>query len=198
MSDRRDEILDVAEALIRRSGFNAFSTRDVADAVGIKAASVHYHFPTKADLGVAVTERYTDRFLEALGDADRFEDARPALALYVDSFRRALVRDRKLCLCAVLGAEIAGLPKEVGAHTRVFFERNIEWLTRALVASSGLNSARAKADATHIVAALEGALLVSMSLGDRSVFETVGKRLIGLQATTAATARKSSPDESAA
>src|SRR5271165_7112856 len=198
MGDRRDEILDVAEALIRRSGFNAFSTRDVADAVGIKAASVHYHFPTKADLGVAVTERYTDRFIAALGEPDRFEDARPALALYVDSFRSALVRDRKLCLCAVLGAEIGGLPSELGQHTRVFFERNIEWLRKALTASSGLSSARAQADATHILAALEGALLVSMTLGDRSVFEMVGKRLISLQTTTAGTARKSSPDESAA
>jgi len=180
MSDKRDEILDVAEGLIRTSGFNGFSTRDVADAVGIKAASVHYHFPTKADIGVAVTERYTDRFIEALGDPDRFEDARSALTLYVDSFRRALVRDRKLCLCAVLGAEIGGLPTEVGEHTRIFFERNIEWLGRALVASSGVSPARAKADATHILAALEGALIVSMSLGDRSVYENVGKRLISL------------------
>jgi TetR/AcrR family transcriptional repressor of nem operon len=180
MSDTRDEILDVAEALIRTSGFNGFSTRDVAEAVGIKAASVHYHFPTKADMGVAVTERYTDRFLEALGDPDRFADARSAVTRYVDSFRGALVRDGKLCLCGVLGAEIGGLPTEVGKHTRIFFERNIEWLSRALIASSAVRAARAKADATHILAALEGALILSMSLRDDSLFETVGKRVIGL------------------
>src|SRR5262245_63327434 len=106
-TDKREEILDVSEAMIRDLGFNGFSTRDVADAVGIKAASVHYHFPTKADIGVAVTERYTDRFLEALGDPARFErNARSAVTVFVDSFRRALVRDRKLCLCAVLGADL--------------------------------------------------------------------------------------------
>ena len=180
MSGKREEILDVSEALIRTSGFNGFSTRDVADAVGIKAASVHYHFPTKADIGVAVTERYTDRFLEALGDPDRFADARSAVTRYVDSFRGALVRDGKLCLCGVLGAEIGGLPTEVGKHTRIFFERNIEWLRRALTASSGASAARAKADAMHILAALEGALILSLSLDDRSVFESVGKKLIGL------------------
>ena len=118
MGDKRDEILDVAEGLIRTSGFNGFSTRDVADAVGIKAASVHYHFPTKADIGVAVTERYTDRFLEALGDPDRFEDARSALTLYVDSFRRALVRDRKLCLCAVLGGTSRRRESAPSGHPR--------------------------------------------------------------------------------
>ena len=181
MSDKRDEILDVAEALIRTSGFNGFSTRDVADAVGIKAASVHYHFPTKADIGVAVTERYTERFLEELGDPDRFgRDARSVVTLYVDSFRRALVRDKKLCLCAVLGAEIGGIPTEVGDHTRIFFERNLGWLRKALTASSGVSAAKAKADATHILAALEGALILSMSLDDRSVFESVGKSLTNL------------------
>ena len=72
-STKREEILDVAEAMIRTRGYNAFSTRDVADAVGIKAASVHYYFPTKADIGAAVTERYTARFINELGDSGRFE-----------------------------------------------------------------------------------------------------------------------------
>src|SRR5579871_3369117 len=131
---KRDEILDVAEAMIRNAGFNAFSTRDVAGAVGIKSASVHYHFPTKADMGVAVTERYTNRFLEQLGDPGRFKNgAREVIALYVNSFRETLVRDDKLCLCAVLGAEIGGLPLELGSHTRIFFDRNLAWLRKALV-----------------------------------------------------------------
>jgi TetR/AcrR family transcriptional repressor of nem operon len=181
MRAKRDEILDASEAMIRQAGFNGFSTRDVADAVGIKAASVHYHFPTKADIGVAVTQRYTDRFLEALGDPDRFVgDPRSVVTLYIDAFRRALVRDGKLCLCAVLGAEMGGLPTEVGEHTRIFFERNIEWLRKALTASTGSSAARAKAEAVHLLAGLEGALIVSMSLGEKSLFESVGKRLIAL------------------
>src|SRR5260221_14573871 len=106
-TSKRDEILDVSESLIRSVGFNGFSTRDVADAVGIKAASVHYHFPVKADIGVAVTERYTLRFLEELGEPGSFDgDAKKVIARYVTMFRRALIRDGKLCLCAVLGAEI--------------------------------------------------------------------------------------------
>ena len=108
---KREEILDVAEAMIRNVGFNGFSTRDVASAVGIKSASVHYHFPTKADMGAAVTERYTDRFLDELGDPKRFkDDPREVVALYVNTFRETLTRDDKLCLCAVLGAEIGSLP----------------------------------------------------------------------------------------
>jgi len=174
LSSKRDEILDVAERMIRTAGFNAFSTRDVAKAVGIKAASVHYHFPTKADLGVAVTRRYTDRFLQRLGDPMKLKgDVREVLSHYASAFRRALRGDGKLCLCGVLGAEIGGLPADVGGHTRIFFERNLEWLIEAMTASSRMSAARAQHVATMVLAALEGALIVSKSLGDESVFARV-------------------------
>jgi TetR/AcrR family transcriptional repressor of nem operon len=173
-SSKRDEILDIAEAMIRNAGFNAFSTRDVASAVGIKASSVHYYFPTKVDIGVAVTERYTDRFLKQLGDPARFKgDAREAVSLYVNSFRETLIRDDKLCLCAVLGAEIGGLPQEIGSHTRIFFDRNIAWLKKALAGSSRMSAAEANAFAVHILAALEGGMILSKSLGKEKIFESV-------------------------
>jgi TetR/AcrR family transcriptional regulator, transcriptional repressor for nem operon len=175
---KREEILDAAEAMIRNAGFNAFSTRDVASAVGIKSASVHYYFPTKADMGVAVTERYTTRFLEHLGDPGRFKNgAREVVALYVNSFRETLARDGKLCLCAVLGAEIGGLPLELGSHTRIFFDRNLAWLRKALVGSSSMSAAEANAFAVHILAALEGGMILSKSLGKEKLFESVAAML---------------------
>lgn len=175
---KREEILDVAEAMIRNAGFNAFSTRDVASAVGIKASSVHYYFPTKVDIGVAVTERYTDRFLKQLGDPARLKGgAREVVSLYVNSFRETLVRDDKLCLCAVLGAEIGGLPQEVGGQTRTFFDRNIAWLRKALSGSSKMSATEVNAFAVHILAALEGGMILSKSLSSDKVFENVATML---------------------
>lgn len=175
---KREEILDAAEAMIRNAGFNAFSTRDVASAVGIKSASVHYHFPTKADIGAAVTERYTDRFLKQLGDPGRFKsDPGEVVALYVNSFRETLIRDDKLCLCAVLGAEIGGLPLEVGANTRTFFDRNLAWLKKALTGSSKMNASEANVFAVHLLAALEGGMILSKALDREKVFENVATML---------------------
>ena len=175
---KREEILDVAEAMIRNVGFNGFSTRDVASVVGIKSASVHYHFPTKADMGAAVTQRYTDRFLKKLGDPGRFKgDAWEVVALYVDTFRETLIRDDKLCLCAVLGAELGGLPLEVGSHTRVFFDRNLAWLKRALAGSSKMSVPEAGAFAVHILASLEGGMILSKALDKEKVFENVAAML---------------------
>jgi AcrR family transcriptional regulator len=105
------EILDSAERQARRRGYNGFSFRDLAADVGIKSASVHYHFPTKAELGAAVAQRYTERFMAHLGDPADPEVAPDALLeRYVAAFRRALVRDRQMCLCGLLGAEVESLP----------------------------------------------------------------------------------------
>ena len=51
-----NRILDVAERLVQLRGYNAFSYADVAKAVGIRKASLHYHFATKGDLGLALVE----------------------------------------------------------------------------------------------------------------------------------------------
>ena len=48
---KREALLKVAEDKVRKGGYNNFSFREIANEVGIKSASVHYHFKTKADLG---------------------------------------------------------------------------------------------------------------------------------------------------
>jgi len=167
----RTRILDSAERLMRTKGYNAFSTRDIATEIGIKAASVHYHFPTKADLGSAVVDRYIQRFLDGLGDVtDYGDDSVGGLAAYVGLFRRALLRERLLCLCAVLGAESAGLPVSVSSDTHVFFRRNLQWL-QSLFRAGGQSETDARKHAFMVLAFLEGALIVAMSTGDTEGFE---------------------------
>ena len=61
-----EKILDVSERLVQLRGYNAFSYADVAKAVGIRKASLHHHFATKADLGRALVVRYREAFLSAL------------------------------------------------------------------------------------------------------------------------------------
>src|SRR5579862_1588267 len=57
-SSTRDRILDIAQRLIQSRGYNAFSFDDLAEELDIRTASIHYHFPTKADLGIALLRRY--------------------------------------------------------------------------------------------------------------------------------------------
>lgn len=181
--NKRDEILDVAEAMIRERGYNAVSAREVARATEIKSSSVHYYFPNKSDMVSAVVHRYTASFFQALGEPEQFADTArgDVISHYVAAFRRALTEDKKLCLCAVLGAETGGLPEEVSNGTREFFTKNINWLSSALEsASDQVESDRKDTNldqATHILAALEGAMIISQTMGDIAYFDRVSGEL---------------------
>ncbi len=169
-SAKAEEILDVAERMARTGGYNGFSFREIAKAVGIKSASVHYHFPGKTELGVAVARRYTERFLAGLGAPDE-PGAEPEALLkrYVAAYRSSLVDDGLMCLCGMFGAEITYLPQAVAEEARRFFEANIAWLNAVLVRKGGGKDTRARA--LRMIATLEGALILARSLDDVSAFD---------------------------
>lgn len=167
---KKQALLAVAQEKVRAGGYANFSFRELADIVGIKSASVHYHFPTKADLGAELAKQYTQQFLDTLGSPNdilaRNEDP---IVTYIDLFRTSLLRDKKMCLCGLLGAESDALPDKVKYETKRFFERNIEWLEQAFFAKNIKDEAKPKA--IELLARLEGAMLMSKTLGDLEVFD---------------------------
>jgi len=115
----REKILEVAEARFAQRGFAGVGMREVALAAGLGKSSLFHHFPTKAELYVAVIERVIARIeahvLPALGAAgsavlriDRAVDALiDALAEHPTTARlllRSLVEED-----AVAAAEPPGL-----------------------------------------------------------------------------------------
>ena len=109
-ADTATRILDIAEYLVQTRGFNAFSYADVADALDVTKASLHYHFATKAELGGCLIERYRTSFLCALDRIDeKHVDAVSKLTAYVRIYADVLEHDR-MCLCGMLAAEYATLP----------------------------------------------------------------------------------------
>jgi len=176
------DVLDAAEHFARTEGYNGFSFRDIADEIGIKSASVHYHFPTKADLGAAVARRYADRFLESLGNPD---DTRHSpsdlLARYVAAFRQSLGDDKQMCLCGMLGAEVDTLPTEVVTEIRVFFAENIDWLKSVLARffeEDPMTPESVERHAVTILATLEGALLIARTLDRIELFDKIADAIV--------------------
>jgi TetR/AcrR family transcriptional repressor of nem operon len=65
----KEAILAATRRTAQAHGYSGLNFRELANEVGIKAASIHYHFPSKADLGAAVAKRYWEdsaAVLEAL------------------------------------------------------------------------------------------------------------------------------------
>jgi TetR/AcrR family transcriptional repressor of nem operon len=180
--DTATRILDVAQKLMQRRGFNNISYADIAAELRITTASLHYHYAGKAALGSAVVGRYSRRFIEALGEIEaRDPDAMARLEAYVDLYASVL-RDRRLCLCGVLAAEYNTLPKPMREAVIHFFDANEAWLARVLQAGRDQGSIRLAGspedEARMVIGGLEGAMLVARPYGDVARFRSAARQLL--------------------
>jgi TetR/AcrR family transcriptional repressor of nem operon len=176
----RERILDTAQRLIQTRGYNAFSFKDVAEALGIRTASIHYHFPTKADLGVALLQRYRRVFrdeLDAIATSTGSSNAR--LTRFTNLFHLTFESESRMCLCGMLSAEIATLPEPVACEVEHFFHETESWLTEVFAngRKAGLFAFEggARAEARSFLALLEGAMVVARGLRDRGRFQAIAR-----------------------
>lgn len=183
-SNTAEEILDVASRLVQTRGFNGFSYADVATEIGTTPAALHYHFSTKADLGLALVRRYADGFRAALADISASRvDGRARLDAYRDLYLDVLAR-RRLCLCGMLAAEIATLTEPMRAGIVGFFDDNVAWLERTIIDGTSDGSIRAVQGPTEtadaIVGGFEGAMLLAWSHNDPARFRRAADQLLRL------------------
>ena len=180
--DTAQRILDIAERLVQTRGFNGFSYADIAEALHVTKASLHYHFPSKADLGRQLIERYEATFLAALraieaGSTEPREQLKRYAKIYAD-----VLRDGRMCLCGMLASDYATLPKAMKEEVRHFFDVNEQWLVAVLERGRKAGSLGFKGPALDLarvlVGSLEGAMMLARSYGDASRFDTAAERLI--------------------
>jgi TetR/AcrR family transcriptional repressor of nem operon len=190
----RSRILDVGERLVQVRGFNGFSYADVAAELSVTKASLHYHFPSKAELGEALIARYAERFGQALAAIDANLTLAPAkLDAYANLYAEVL-RQERMCLCGMLAAEYQTLPSPIRDAVVAFLNDNEAWL--ALVLEHGrkdgsLRFSNTAADtARSIVSGLEGAMLVARPYGAIERFETAAAQLLASLTGTSYLPRK--------
>jgi TetR/AcrR family transcriptional repressor of nem operon len=170
----KEAILAAARRTAQAHGYSGLNFRDLAHEVGIKAASIYHHFPSKADLGAAVARRYwedTSADLESMlaGTSD------PAQCLhqYPNIFRKSLESDNRMCLCSFMAAEYDDLPDAVKKEVQRFADVNIAWLSRMLSAAAVVNSGESEQRARAIFAAVAGAQLMARSRSDISLYDAL-------------------------
>ena len=169
LSATAERVVDAAEGLVQQRGYNGFSYDDVAALVGIKKPSIHHHFPTKAELVAVVAQRYTHRFRNALLCIEGQHALAPErLAAYAGLFEQTFARDRRLCVCGMLGAEAESLPDLVNHEVQAFFRFNLDWLSEVLAEGQQRGSVRTTVPAPQLAeayfCALEGAMVVGRGL----------------------------------
>ena len=172
----RERILGAAEKRVRAVGFHAVSFRDLANDVGVKSSSIHYHFPQKEDLGEQLVKRYSENFQARLDQID-IDEVVPigALEAFIALYAEALVVGESVCLCAILGAEANSLPGRINAGIQAFFRANTEWLTEV---NRRMPSSETLMTPIEIVSALEGAMIVSSVMKRREAFDATAGRIM--------------------
>ena len=179
----RDRILDIAQRLIQSRGYNAFSFHDLAKELGIRTASIHYHFPTKADLGVALLRRYRQTFGDELAwIASHSENALGALAGFAALFQRTLKVDSQLCMCGMLSAEVESLPKALASEVQRFFNETELWLAQVLASGRRAQliafSGAPRTQARMLIAMMEGAMVVARGMRHNAYFQGMARNYL--------------------
>jgi TetR/AcrR family transcriptional regulator, transcriptional repressor for nem operon len=173
-TNSREAILEAARRTAQAHGYGGLNFRDLAAEVGIKAASIYHHFPSKADLGAAIAKRYwedTAAGLEAM--SVDFADPTRCLREYPATFRKALENGNRMCLCSFMAAEYDDLPEPVKTEVRAFTDVNVAWLGKVLTAAGVVRAESSEARARAIFAAIAGAQLVARSRADLALYDAL-------------------------
>lgn len=178
-TDTADEILRCARSLIVAGGYNGFSYADIATAVGIRKASVHHHFPTKAVLVRTLVQRYRTEFDAGVAAIEQhFPQPIDRLRAYLDYWKGCIDDpSAAFCVCAMLSTEIALLPDEVATEVKAHFHALAAWLTAVLQSGADNDSfvlpSGAHTEAEAFMATVHGAMLSVRAYGDPTIFATI-------------------------
>lgn len=183
----RTRILDTAQDLVQRIGANAMSYQHISEAVGIRKASIHHHFPKKEDLLEALIQRYSGQFFAWLDGIAQANVAAPVkLQRYIALFEATLRQGKhdRACPIGMLGAELASLGTASAALVQRFRRKNEGFLTEVL--EQGLKNNQFKfsgdpgATAALIFALLEGEVLIARGAAGVEDFSRVAKQMLRL------------------
>jgi TetR/AcrR family transcriptional repressor of nem operon len=177
--DTAERIMDVAHRLLVERGFSAFSYADIADAVQIRKASIHHHFPTKTALVVAVLERHRLRMQEGQAALDQHVSSPlDRLKKFVDHWEVCIrTMTEPFCIAALLGAELPSLPAEVQTEIIKHFTHLRQWTAKTLKDGVKQKMIRLQAtpdvEAEMLMAAVHGAMISARVNNSSTIYKQI-------------------------
>ena len=175
----KQKILHLSDELVRERGFNAFSFYDLSKAIGIKTASIHYHFPTKTDLGIELLKYHTEKTKELRG---KFKNQSPEKKLNAFlSIYTKIKSEHKVCIVGSLATDLHSLDPKMAAEVKVLAAEILNWVTEILKEGKAQNifhfEIPARTKALMIIGSMLAALQLSRLTTDKD-FNTITKTLL--------------------
>jgi TetR/AcrR family transcriptional regulator, transcriptional repressor for nem operon len=176
LSPKATEIVAHARSLIEAGGYNSFSYADISAQVNISKASIHHHFPSKAELVQVLVARYREEARAGMATLDQqLADPLAELNAYADYWSTCIGGGTSsFCICAMLAAEGATIPEEVAAEVRGHFQDLADWLTSLFEKGQANGQFRLHGspavEARTFMATVHGAMLAARGFGDPQAF----------------------------
>jgi TetR/AcrR family transcriptional repressor of nem operon len=158
----RKKILAIAKDFIQQVGFDSVSFRDIASAIGIKSSSIHYHFPSKNSLAIALIEEE----IKALDFLEDLQTKEEKIGAFIDLFQNNLSA-QKFCICGMLS--IRWIDEAVTEKIDSFFSRCVALL---------LPCFDDEQTTKEFIALCEGGLLLFHKKSDSLFFQNLKKRSV--------------------
>ncbi|MFL9926277.1 TetR/AcrR family transcriptional regulator [Herbaspirillum lusitanum] len=178
-SSTSENILLCAQSLIVAGGYNGFSYADIAKVVGVRNASIHHHFPSKAILVQTLVVRYRQEVEAGIAEMERqVTDPLGQLCAYTGFWETCIDQaTASFCVCALLASEMPLLPEEIALEVRAHFRSLSAWLASVFERGAKLGrfelSALPKVEAEIFMAAMHGAMLSARAYGDPKMFGAI-------------------------
>lgn len=175
----QQKLIDSARYLIQTRGYNGFSYADVAEEVKVRKASIHHHFPTKADLAQAVVEESRTGILaQTQLIANAPFDPVERLRFYTGYWEKCIAdATAPFCVAGMLAAELPSLPQSLAESVRAHFRDLSRWLETILTTGAQMGVFRlmgpASAEAEAFMSIVYGAMLTARAYEDPKKFPEI-------------------------
>ncbi|MHA1995426.1 MAG: TetR/AcrR family transcriptional regulator [Candidatus Hodarchaeales archaeon] len=181
----KEKILSFARDQIQNQSYNAFSYAQIAKHFNIKKASVHYYFPSKSDLGVAILQEYREYINKLITNLDkRTADPWEKLQAYFKYFTHILKDGDKICTECILSAEYNTLPEKMQDELRGLFDDHHTWLANILNEGRKRDifnfNGPPKSKAILIKASMQGGITIARAFGKPEFLDMTLKQLTEL------------------
>ena len=126
----REKIILIGDDLIRKKGYNAFSFSDISKELGVKNASIHYHFSTKTTLVIAIIQKHMallEKFKRRVEDQDSVQKMILFLCVYTISKSGG-----RISILGALSNDYYSFEPEVQTELKILTDNTLNWLTDTL------------------------------------------------------------------
>ncbi len=172
-TDTKTRLLDAAQRLVQTRGFEGFSFHDLSAEIGISTASIHYHFPTKRDLAVALVKRYRDFLHTAVEQVISSPAPLAAKLQQVTGLYESTYDAGRICVSGALAGGVESLPTEVKKELKALIDDCVASLLRLFKRAQRAGELRAGLDPESCArlwyCTLQGSLTVARA-SDKKIF----------------------------